>query len=170
MNEIRKSAFVAIPVERMFDLIEAAEHYPVFLPWCGGATILARDENAVRAKITVDYHGLRFDFVTRNPKRRPEFMAIHLERGPFRHFEGEWHLARLTPAACRIEFCLRYEFESLVMAALAGPVFGRMANTLVNAFVGRAEQVDEEKSRNDAEVSASRAVNRKRNRKRSEPA
>ena len=162
MNEIRKSALVAIPIERMFDLIEGAEHYPQFLPWCGGATILARDETVVRARITVDYHGARFDFVTRNPKRRPQFMAIHLEHGPFRHFEGEWRLARLTPAACKIEFCLRYEFESLVMATLAGPVFGRMANTLVNAFVGRAEQVYGGDAAEAAEVSAaSRATHRK---------
>ena len=125
----------------MFDLIEAAEHYPVFLPWCAAATVLARDESTVSARIAIDYHGARFQFVTRNPKRRPEFMAIHLEQGPFRHFEGEWRLARLAAAACKIEFCLRYEFQSAVTARLAGPVFDRIANTLVDAFVCRAEQV-----------------------------
>ena len=125
----------------MFDLIEAAEHYPDFLPWCAGATVLARDDEAVCATIAVDYHGVRFSFDTRNPKRRPEFMAIHLVRGPFRHFEGEWHLTRLAAAACRIEFCLRYEFASTVMAKLAGPVFGHIATTLVDAFVRRADEV-----------------------------
>jgi ribosome-associated toxin RatA of RatAB toxin-antitoxin module len=125
----------------MFDLIEAAEHYPDFLPWCAGATVLARDDEVVCATIAVDYHGVRFSFDTRNAKRRPEHMAIHLVRGPFRHFEGEWRLTRLAAAACRIDFCLRYEFSSTVMAKLAGPVFGRIATTLVDAFVGRAEQV-----------------------------
>ena len=142
MNEVHKTALVAFPAERMFDLIEAAEHYPAFLPWCAGATVLTRDDDVVSARIDVDFHGVRFQIVTRNPKRRPEFMAIELEQGPFRHFGGEWRLARLADAACKVEFLLRYEFDSVVMAKLAGPVFNRIANTLVDAFVGRAEQVN----------------------------
>jgi ribosome-associated toxin RatA of RatAB toxin-antitoxin module len=146
LNEVRKTALVAYPVEGMFDLIEAAENYPAFLPWCAGATILARDEGMVSARIAVDYHGLRFQIVTRNPKRRPEHMAIHLEQGPFRHFAGEWSLARLAAEACKIEFCLRYEFQSATMARLASPVFDRIANTMVDAFVARAGQVYEGKA------------------------
>ena len=141
MNEIRKSALVAYSAERIFDLIEAAEHYPEFLPWCAAATILMRDEETVSARITIDYHGVRFHFATRNPKRRPDFMAIHLEQGPFRHFQGEWHLMRLADDACRIEFALRYEFNNAVTSKLAGRVFDRIANTLVDAFVVRAEEV-----------------------------
>ncbi len=141
VNEVRKSALVGFSVESMFDLIEAAEDYPSFLPWCAGATILARDDSMVSARIAVDYHGVRFQVATRNPKRRPDYMAIHLEQGPFRHFTGEWSLARLAADACKVEFCLHYEFQSAAMARLAGPVFDRIANTLVDAFVGRAEQV-----------------------------
>jgi len=141
VNEVRKSALVAYSAERIFDLIEAAEHYPAFLPWCAAATILERNEESVSARISIDYHGVRFHFATRNPKRRPEYMAIHLEHGPFRHFEGEWHLARLAADACRIEFALRYEFGNALTARLAGPVFDRIANSLVDAFVARAEEV-----------------------------
>ena len=32
------------PAAQTFDLIEAAEYYPEFLPWCASATILARDD------------------------------------------------------------------------------------------------------------------------------
>ena len=146
MNEVRKSALVAYPVEGMFDLIEAAENYPAFLPWCAGATVLARDEAMVSARIAINYHGLRFQIVTRNPKRRPEHMAIHLEQGPFRHFTGEWSLARLAAEACKIEFCLRYEFQSATMERLASPVFDRIANTMVDAFVARAGRIYEGKA------------------------
>jgi len=141
VSEIRKSALVPHSAERIFDLIEAAEHYPEFLPWCAAATILARNDDTVSARITINYHGLRLHFSTRNPKRRPEFMAIHLEHGPFKHFDGEWHLATLANDACRIEFILRYEFNSALTARLAGPVFDRIANTLVDAFVARADAV-----------------------------
>ena len=137
--EVRKSVLVPFAAERMFDLIEGAEHYPAFLPWCSQAVILARDESVVEAEITVDYRGARFSFVTRNPKRRPEWMAIRMERGPFRSFEGEWHLTALAPSACKVVFELRYEFGGALASTIAGPVFDRIANTLVDAYVRRAE-------------------------------
>jgi ribosome-associated toxin RatA of RatAB toxin-antitoxin module len=138
---VRKSALVEFSAENMFDLIEAAEDYPAFLPWCAGASILARDDATVAAEITVDFHGVRFQVTTRNPKRRPDYMAIVLERGPFRRFEGEWRLTPLAPDACKIEFGLQYEFDSPLMGRLAGTVFDRITNTLVDAFVVRAREV-----------------------------
>ncbi len=68
-------------------------------------------------------------------------MAIVLERGPFRKFEGEWHLTPLAPSACKIEFGLQYEFDSPLMGRVAGTVFDRITNTLVDAFVVRARDV-----------------------------
>ena len=58
----------------MFDLIERAEHYPAFLPWCAAATILERDDAIVAARIAVAWHGVNFEIVTRNPKKRPEWL------------------------------------------------------------------------------------------------
>ena len=135
---VRRSALVDRPADHLFDLIEAAEHYPRFLPWCAAATILSRDETLVSADLQVRFAGAEFMMRTRNPKRRPEYMAIHLEHGPFRRFEGEWRLQALDAAACKVEFGLDYEFDSVVMTQIAGPVFARMANTLVDAFVRRA--------------------------------
>ena len=136
--QIRRSALVARPAGTLFDLIEAAEDYPQFLPWCAGASIVLRDEHSVSADLQVRWHGLKFDFRTRNPKRRPETMAIHLERGPFRLFEGQWRLTALTPEACKVAFDLDYEFDSALMTRLSGAMFDRIADTLLDAFVQRA--------------------------------
>ena len=138
--EVHKSASVGRSAIETFDLIEAAEHYPTFLPWCADAVILARDHESVAARITVDFHGIRFALTTRNPKRRPHWMAIRLEHGPFRRFEGEWRVTELAADACRIDFDLRYEFGRGLVGLLARPVFNDIANTLVGAFAQRAEQ------------------------------
>jgi ribosome-associated toxin RatA of RatAB toxin-antitoxin module len=139
--EIQKSALISHSAGDMFDLIEAAEHYPTFLPWCAKAAILTRDDDVVVAQMTVDYRGVQFSFRTRNPKRRPHWMAIHLEQGPFQHFEGEWRLTELTPDACKIEFSLRYEFGGALVGKLASRVFEGIASNLVDAFANRADQV-----------------------------
>jgi ribosome-associated toxin RatA of RatAB toxin-antitoxin module len=40
-----------------------------------------------------------------------------------------------------VELHLHYGFSSAALAALVGPVFDRIAATMVDAFVKRAEQV-----------------------------
>ena len=62
-------------------------------------------------------------------------------QGPLRRFEGEWRLTPLNAAACRIEFTLNYEFADRVIERVAGPVFARMADTMVDAYVSRAERI-----------------------------
>ena len=138
--EIHKSALVGRSASETFDLIEAAEHYPEFLPWCADAVILTRSHREVAARITINFHGLSFALTTRNPKRRPRWMKIHLEQGPFRRFEGEWRVTELAAHACRIDFDLRYEFGRGPVGLLARPIFSDIANTLVDAFAQRAEQ------------------------------
>ncbi|OGB06470.1 MAG: ubiquinone-binding protein [Burkholderiales bacterium RIFCSPHIGHO2_12_FULL_69_20] len=135
---VRRSALVPQPATRLFDLIEAAEHYPRFLPWCADAQIVSRDDQLVSADLRVCWHGMNFDLRTRNPKQRPGYMAIHLERGPFRRFEGEWRLTELASDACKVNFALDYEFDSAFMTRAAGPLFNRIADTLVDAFVHQA--------------------------------
>jgi ribosome-associated toxin RatA of RatAB toxin-antitoxin module len=137
--EVRRLLLVPHPAERMYDLIEGAEHYPAFLPWCGAATVLERTDEEVAARVTVEVRGVRFQFVTRNRKRRPTWMGLGLEEGPFRRFDGEWNLAPLGDAGCRIDFVLRYDFENALMRRVAGAVFERITSTLVDAFVARAD-------------------------------
>lgn len=139
--EVRRSALVAHPAARVFAVIEAAEDYPAFLPWCTGATILERDEQLVAARIAVAWRGVRFSFVTRNPKRAPEWLAVRLAEGPFRRFEGEWKLTPLAEWGCRVEFNLVCELNSAVLSVIAGPVFEHVVNTLVDAFIQRSDQV-----------------------------
>jgi ribosome-associated toxin RatA of RatAB toxin-antitoxin module len=137
--EVRRLLLVTHPAERMYDLIEAAEHYPAFLPWCASATITERSEAIVAADIVVDWHGVRVELATRNVKRRPEWMGVRLSRGPFREFEGEWRLTPLGEEGCRIAFALRYDFSTPLLSRVASPVFERITSTLVDAFVARAD-------------------------------
>ncbi|NDH50363.1 MAG: ubiquinone-binding protein, partial [Proteobacteria bacterium] len=51
MYTINKNAIVFHSNERMFKLVDAVEHYPDFLPWCGGSEIIKRDEAKTIAKI-----------------------------------------------------------------------------------------------------------------------
>ena len=138
--QVRKTVLVPHSAEAMFDLIEAAEHYPAFVPGCRAAQILERDDTVVAARLTLRSAGIAIELETRNPKRRPTWMEVRLQRGPFRHFHGEWRLTPLNADACRIDFTLAYELAG-VAGRVAAPVFARIADNLVDAFVSRAARV-----------------------------
>jgi ribosome-associated toxin RatA of RatAB toxin-antitoxin module/CRP-like cAMP-binding protein len=139
--QVRRSLLMPYRAEDMFDLIEQAEHYPQFIPWCTQAEILERSDEMVAARLTMRVAGLTLTLQTRNPKQRPRWLALRMERGPLRRFEGEWRLTPLNADACRIEFTLIYEFADRLTERVAGPVFARMADTMVDAYVARAERI-----------------------------
>jgi ribosome-associated toxin RatA of RatAB toxin-antitoxin module len=138
---VQKSVLVGHSAQQMFTLVDAVEAYPQFLPWCDSATVIHRDAERTRATLNINYHGAKQSFTTENLKQPPELMTIRLVEGPFRVLQGEWRFKPLAEDACKIDFCLQYEFSSKILEMLVGPVFTYIANTLVDAFVNRAEKV-----------------------------
>lgn len=141
MPEIRKSVLVEYSHAEMFALVDGVERYPEFLPWCGGSSVAYRDEHTTRATIQISYRGIRQSFTTENTKVPPQAMSVKLLEGPFKTLDGDWRFVPLAEHACKIEFRLRYEFSSRLLEKLVGPVFNYIANTMVDAFVRRAETV-----------------------------
>jgi ribosome-associated toxin RatA of RatAB toxin-antitoxin module len=141
MARVEKSVLVAHTPERMFELVDRVEDYPVFLPWCGGTELKWRDELSTVATIHIAYMGIRQSFTTENAKTRPREMRIKLQNGPFSELEGDWSFVALGDEACKVEFRLEYVFSSRVLETILAPVFSHITNTFVDAFVRRADEV-----------------------------
>lgn len=137
--EIRRSVLVPYTAEGMFDLIEHAEDYPRFLPWCVSATLLERSDDWVAARIEFSYMKVRFGFQTRNPKRRPEWLQVRLVEGPFRHFQADWRLRPLGDLGCKVEFDLAYEVSDSVLDRMAVKAVDRVTRSMMDAFIREAE-------------------------------
>ena len=146
MSTVKKSALVIYSAERIFDLVNSVDQYPDFLPWCGGSRIDEQSELHMVAEVTIGYKGINKAFKTRNKLSRPtEKLAggiqMDLLEGPFKQLDGQWTFTPLDTQGSRIEFELRYQFSNNLMSRLIGPVFDRIAETFVDSFVRRAEQL-----------------------------
>lgn len=138
---VEKSVLIERSAQEMFDLVDGVEDYPRFLPWCSQTRVEFRDEKKTVATLHINYHSVKSHFTTENEKDIPLRMTIKLVDGPFRRLEGLWHFLPLADNACKIEFRLSYEFSSKMFEKVIGPVFGKIANTFVDAFVRRADEV-----------------------------
>lgn len=147
MKQVRKSVLLTYSAPEMYALVVDIASYPRFLPWCEKAEVLTRDDAGMTAKLHLAYGGLRHAFTTRNSHVADSSVTVSLVDGPFSVLDGSWRFVPLVlpgaqPApACKIEFDLRYAFSSRPLELVVSPVFDKVANTFVDAFVKRATQV-----------------------------
>lgn len=141
MPVAEKVVYIEKSVSQMFTLVDNVEDYPLFMPWCGGASVDERFEDGLTATLHIDFHGIKQSFSTRNHYTGQEMISIKLVSGPFKVLDGEWRFKALGDSACKIEFRLHYEFSNKLLEKLVGPVFQRISTTFVDAFIHRAEKV-----------------------------
>ena len=144
MKNVHKSVLIWYSAEEMFSLVVDVARYPEFLPWCDHAGVLAQDEHGMKAEIGISFSGIRQVFKTRNEHVPGRQVSMKLVEGPFSRLDGQWKFTPLggdQQRACKVELELHYGFENAALGALVGPVFDKIAGSLVDAFVKRAEQV-----------------------------
>ena len=152
MKTVRKSVLLQHSPQRMFDLVTDVAAYPAFLPWCDKAKVLDTNASGMTAQVGIALAGLHQSFTTRNThslaQATGDATAVHMQLvdGPFSHLEGEWTFTPLGEPgangqfeACKVNFSLTYAFTSNTLAMLVGPVFDKIAATMVEAFVARAD-------------------------------
>ncbi len=145
MKTVHKSVLIWFSADEMFSLVTDVDRYPQFLPWCDQASVLSQQEQAMTARVGISFGGIRQSFTTRNAHLPGRQIHMELVEGPFSKLEGQWDFTPLGDGqrACKVEFSLRYDFNSMALAAIVGPVFDKIAGSLVDAFVKRANQVYE---------------------------
>ena len=143
MKHVKKTVLLWYSPHEMYELVTAVKDYPKFLPWCEKAEVLETHTSGVVARIHLLYAGMRHVFTTRNEQVKDASVVISLVDGPFSKLDGTWRFIRVGSEgnACKIEFDMCYAFANAALEALVSPVFDRVANTFVDSFVKRAEQV-----------------------------
>lgn len=144
MTDISRSAIVPFSAEAMYKLVADIESYPQFLPWCGGAKILSEQDGEVRASVAIDYKGVNKSFTTVNLQTPGKRIEMSLVEGPFSKLHGVWDFVELDNDASKVQLHLEFEFANKLIGMTLGKVFSSIADTLVDAFCRRAEQVYQE--------------------------
>jgi ribosome-associated toxin RatA of RatAB toxin-antitoxin module len=143
MKSVHKSVLIWYSAEEMFALVTDVPKYCEFLPWCDHSKVIALEPDGMKAEVGIHFSGIRQTFTTRNTHVPGREVRMKLVDGPFSNLDGCWKFQPLgaDQRACKVTLELQYAFKSAALAALVGPVFDRIAGSLVDAFVKRAEQV-----------------------------
>jgi ribosome-associated toxin RatA of RatAB toxin-antitoxin module len=141
MRKVSRSALVPYSAEQMYVLVEDVESYPEFLPWCSGAVLHWREGDLLEGSVEMHVAGLRRRFRTRNVMRAHEAIDMELVEGPFTHLSGGWHFKALDHLGCKVSLAVEFEVKSRATNRLLGRYFEEICNSLVDAFVRRANDI-----------------------------
>lgn len=140
MTSIKRTAIVPYTPTQMFTLVNAIEDYPQFIPWCKATHILKRDMDEVQATLDFSKGAIQKSFTTLNRLQQDKLIEIRLINGPFRHLEGFWYFNNLE-GGTQVSLDLEFEFSNKFIGLAFAPVFHQAANSLVDIFCKRADEV-----------------------------
>lgn len=140
MPVIKRSAEVNYTAAQMYGLVDAIESYAEFVPMCVASEVHERNEDEVKASLTLAKGGVTKSFTTLNRLQKDKMIEVRLVDGPFKQLEGFWLFENLS-AGSRVSLHLEFEFSHIMMSMALGPLFNQVANMLVDAFIERASVV-----------------------------
>jgi len=95
----------------------------------------------MEASILMKKAGLNHWFTTSNVIDKDKSIKMTLVDGPFKQLDGEWRFTEFDPDASKIELDLSFEFSGGLSTTLIAPIFTQIANTLVDSFCKRAQNL-----------------------------
>ena len=140
MKKVEKNVLVLHSAKQMFDLVDKVEDYPNFLPWYSKTEVIERKDKELKARLFMDYMGVRQSFATHNHNIPGSEIHMGLLEGPFKTLRGTWKFIDLGGDMCKIEFRLEYDFSNMLLSTVIFPVFNHLSGTLVDAFVKEADR------------------------------
>ena len=152
----------------MFDLVNDVEAYPRRFNWCAGAQVLAREAEALTARLDLRLGAMTQSFTTRNTLEAPHRITMRLVEGPFRALHGEWTFTALggapvpsdsslpfsgqvekdnslrpaaatLPVGCKIALALDFDYSGLMSPVLRAG-FQKLADRMVDEFCREADR------------------------------
>jgi len=141
MPRIARSVHVSHTAEQMYRLVLDVPAYPAFLPGCSAARIDEQSETHQVATVVAAKSLKQTHFTTRNRLEPGEAIHVTLVNGPFERLEGTWRFTDLGDAGCQADLEVEFTFASRLLGAVMGPAFTQVCDSLVKAFLRRADVV-----------------------------
>jgi len=141
VKKINKSALVPFTAIELYNLVADIESYPEFLSWCASAKIISSENNIIEASISISYHGLSKTFTTHNENIPEKKIFMKLVDGPLQYLDGVWHFQELDEVSSKVILDIDFEISNPVMRLAMGSVFEKIANSMMEEFIMRANDI-----------------------------
>lgn len=138
MPSVATSKCVKYTPKEMYDLVNAVESYPEYLPNCTEVKLLTRTPERLRASITMAKGRIKLNFTTENTMEEGRQIRMRLVEGPFKRLDGLWRFEAQADGGCEVAFRLDFEFASTLLSMAFSGFFREAGESMVDAFCRQA--------------------------------
>jgi coenzyme Q-binding protein COQ10 len=147
MGSLKTRKRIHHPWADLFDLVADIESYPKFVPCCQRTQIVARkadgaDRTVIVSRMTVGLSALHVSYANRTiADRKERQISVEAIDGPLRYLKVVWTFNPDGDEWTGVEFTVKYEFSSPMLALLASGIFDSMFRQILDAFEKRVDQL-----------------------------
>uniref|UniRef100_A0A1I7VV51 Polyketide_cyc domain-containing protein n=1 Tax=Loa loa TaxID=7209 RepID=A0A1I7VV51_LOALO len=143
LKEYQEKRIVGYTADEMFNIAANVSEYPEFVPWCRGASIKKHSPNLFTAQLQIGFPPVCETYTSRVSTVKPSMVrSVCTDKTLFKTLESTWHFSpgrANNSRSCTLIFSLTFEFRSMFHSFLAHHFFDHVVQTMVIAFLKRAE-------------------------------
>ena len=141
MVKLNFERFTPFNPEQMLSLVADIKSYPDFVPHCSDMQIKDGERNNIcYATMFVSFGPVSQSYTSKVIIDR-EQMSISASAidGPFSHLDSKWQFLP-GGAGTKVIFNIDFGFSNRLLGKIAEPIFTKMQNEIVNAFINEAKR------------------------------
>lgn len=138
MVKFSRQVRVEYSPSQMFDLVSDIGAYADFVPLCTASAVHEKNDDWLKATVTMAKGGVGFSFTTINFLQKKRAIRMSLVDGPFKHLEGGWLFNSSGAHGCEISLELEFEFANQVISLVFRPLFKQLCNSMIDSFKKQA--------------------------------
>jgi len=93
------------------------------------------------ASVSVAIGKIKQTFTTANTIEADTSVIMRLVKGPFKELHGHWRFLENDMGGCQVMLEMEFEFKSKLLKHALGAAFTKITDSLVDAFIERAQDV-----------------------------
>jgi coenzyme Q-binding protein COQ10 len=125
--------------EQLFDLVVDVDQYPNFLPWVIAARVTSHRDRTMSVAMRMGTRFLSKHFTTKAFLTKPHRVEINSYDPMFECFDQVWTFEPVTGGGTNVEYRVDIKFKSHILQTLFGISFAERSNTMVKAYMHRAQ-------------------------------
>lgn len=139
MTTYHETRELTFPPEALFSIVSDVEKYPRFIKGCQKVSVIERDDNALKAKVTAGFGPFSETYTCYVHFTPHSEIRVEYIEGPFSHLENVWTFTP-TDKGTEIDFKISFQFHSSIYQFMMESVFKKLVHETILAFEDEARR------------------------------